>query len=455
MTDNVKKSSKDNLSEDIKKWNEYCFPPNKEEITYNSVIFLEVFSLEEFSLLKEGLDKLYTDAPPHIKNGLKYKEVLKNKLFGKSILNLGYIINLNLNGKIFATNGVYHNFDTDIRHLHLTLIKILPSTAVLQVQVTLDKSVSDKLNKIIYKYHSETDIKDNIADNSFFHILLPEKLKNQEISNLKRTIKKSAIEFLSKYFSGKFFMLYKEDEEVIPSIDLFSLNKFPSDIKKIEKWINNNHGFLQCLDLNDFPYTTFSYQCFLLFENRRKSRFANYAILVDKDRIDTRIDPDREAVIGIWADSIYFDLIAIDRWIETQERFIEYFNSVLTEQYQKFEKVGIKSIIKTREDISENIFQLNRLNFEFELYFPFYKLKFVSLRGNILFFENLINKSKEKLKIFYKTLSILNKHSTETLALKNISYNESIQELLIVLTIAVILLSLLQLFASVASYMKL
>src|SRR3989338_6230879 len=155
-----KSSYKHDHEKFVRQQNEWCFLKDKQKVKYHSFILLELFPLEKISNLIKGLDELYKDVSASQKNRLKYGDVLKDshsKIFQWNTLNLPYITTTKLKGKVLP-NCAFHDLGENIRHLHISIYKILPSYVILQIQVYLDEKISKKINDVIYKYHKEKKI---------------------------------------------------------------------------------------------------------------------------------------------------------------------------------------------------------------------------------------------------------------------------------------------------------
>ena len=159
----------------VKKQNELCFLDQKQKIKYHSFILLEFFSLEKINSLVDGLDKLYKNARPSQQSRLNYRKVLldaHNNLFQWNSMSLPYITTEKLKGKILP-QGVFYKMGDNIKHYHINIYKVLPSLAILQIQVYLNESISKKVNSIIYKYHKEKKEKVETPKGSYTKIYSP------------------------------------------------------------------------------------------------------------------------------------------------------------------------------------------------------------------------------------------------------------------------------------------
>ena len=221
----------DTVNQRIKKENESYFLPNQEKVHYDSIILLEMFYIEDFNLLFDGLDLLYANLNDYDKSELKYRDILHAD--GKKAFN-GYLYLPPLvNSKMkdcFSPKPAFQDLDGDIDSINITLQATLPSTVTLQIQVSLNANVSDKINSIIYTYHEEIKEKNKLFNSEITVHRSPYHIKKKEISDIKENLKNKIIRYLSLYFEGIFFPQTEKHISYVPSIDLFSLN-YPEKIR--------------------------------------------------------------------------------------------------------------------------------------------------------------------------------------------------------------------------------
>lgn len=248
----------------VRQENERCFLKDKQKVKYHSFILLELVPLEKIEQLISGLDKLYADVSIFQKSRLNYKKFLSDchsKLFQRYILYLPHITTSKLKGEVLP-NCTFCDLGDKIRHIHVSIYKILPSTVILKNQVYLDDKIGKKINDIIYQYHEE--IRESIETPKGESITAygPEIKKETEIYQLRKDLHKEAVDFLKDYFKGYFFELSQENISVVPSIDLFSLD-YPVKEDEIFVWGTENIGFLNCLGTHINYYYSFKYKNYL------------------------------------------------------------------------------------------------------------------------------------------------------------------------------------------------
>ena len=448
----------------VKKQNEWCFLPKKQKIKYHSFTLLEFFPLEKINALLTGLDKLYGGARPAHQSRLTYKEVLlnaHNKLFQWNSMNLPYITTDKLKGKIIP-DGVFLNLGENIRHYHINIYKVLPSLAILQIQVYLDESISDKINNIIYSYHKEKKEKIETPKGNYTNIYDPPMLKKDEIDKLRTSLRNEAIDFLSTYFKGYFFELRdKNDNSVVPFIDLFSLD-YPTDEKKINEWGRKNHSFLSCFGTYISPHTTYKYNNYLLcLESNRNTKFNNYVIFANRKNTGTNMYPDKDSSIEETLNFNSFELFAIDRWIKIYESVVGAFNTQLSKEIVNLSNNKINLSIKTRKRILKNIFYFERFKVEFDRFshisekFDFQSLKdtrkspMVKKSEKTSMFVSHKKGINKRIKDIEKIISIFTKQSENILSLKSIEFNKNMQIIVSILSALVLIFMIIQIIIAI------
>jgi hypothetical protein len=249
------------------KWNkqdnENCFLPNCQKISYDSIIILEMFSIEEFDDLFDGLDKLYSNIHYFERNRLNYRKILHDgeRTSLRGTMYLPPIMNTKIKDKHRFV--AFQDLGDTIDSITITLHATLPSFINLQIQASLDSNISDKINGVIYKYHDEVQEKTTTPSGEFTTHYQPEHLKNKEINEIKNNLKNQVIKFLSVYFEGVFFKHANKHISYVPSIDLFSLS-YPDKTDEIGKWLSNNNGFFHCFNILFLPRTAYKYKALLI-----------------------------------------------------------------------------------------------------------------------------------------------------------------------------------------------
>jgi len=438
---------------------EKCFLKDKQKIKYHSFTLLEFFPLEKINDLMMGLDKLYegdflTNDPIY-----NYRDFLMNistNLFALNFFIPPYIVNSKFFGKTIFSDDVCRDLVDNINCIMFFIQKIMPSLVILRIDVILNENISNKLNDIIYAY-PKTNI-DTVIGFTSNNILSPEIVKFNEIYELRYLLREEVINYLSQYFKGYFFeQIEKDDNSVIPCVDLFSL-KYPTDKYDILNWTRENKDFFDCFGAY-MPYTDINYseadKLILSFEygSAIKSRYNNYLVFANSNarrnplpyfpnnKIKIDIDNEIETIISFYS----FELFAILRWLGIQEKHVGELNKDISEEYNNISKNKLESLIDKRKKIFNTIFQFQRLKAEYQFYeFNKDERDFHSILDNFAYFHNLKIRINQRIKNIDSLISIITKNSDNILNLTNIESNNRIQKHIRNLTIAILIFTTVQ-----------
>jgi len=435
----------------IRERNKWCFLKDKQKIKYHSFILLEIIPREKFNQLIDGLNKLYSDASSSCKSRrLNYEKILSDSytnLFRWHVSYLPPIIHSKLKGKILPSDCVFHELGENIDYIHISIYKVLPSFAVLQIYVILNDKISERINDIIYKYHKEIKKLVETPEGNYTKIYGPEIQKATEIYQFRKNLHKEAVNLLSNYFKGYFFELLENDVSIVPSIDLFSL-EYPEKDDEILKWGNENKGFFQCFDTFISSFTSFKFKNYLFCLERENKKFNNYIIFANRKIVgDTysTIDNAIKEEIG----HCPFGLIAIQRWIKIQENITMRLNSIVSEGILKIREKKFSKALREREKIQKNIFLFKRFKAEYEgCGFIIDKYSFKSLKSDnkerINLFEGLRKNIDASIKVIDDLIDEFTRQYEIVLNLKNLEFSKKMQYLILVLTFLIIILTLIQ-----------
>ncbi len=437
----------------VRQENERCFLKDKQKVKYHSFILLELVYLEKVKQLISGLDKLYANASIFQKSRLDCKKFLSDchsKLFQRCTLYLPYITTSKLKGN-FLPNCTFHDLGDKIRHIHISIYKILPSTVILQIQVYLDDKISKKINDSIYKYHKEIGESISTPKEKYIKMYGPEGQKESEICQLRKDLHKEAVDFLNNYFKGYFFELSQENISVVPSIDLFSLD-YPVKEDEIFVWGTENIGFLNCFSTHINYYYSFKYKNYLFcFESKRDDEFENYVIFANRKTSTDKMYTDIDRAIEGGLNFCSFDLIAIERWIRIQESVVGKLNSTVSEEISKIQENKFGKAIETRKVVLKSVFSFKRFGVEYKRCgFISDRFAFKSLKGKknperqIDLFKGLKEGIDTRIEEINNLIDEFTKQYETILNLKNLEFSKNIKNSVLWLTIVIIVLSIFQ-----------
>lgn len=443
----------------IKNSNESSFLPNKEKVKFHSIIILELFNFEDFPNLIKGLKELYDELNKSeiiLFKDIDYSRIediikdLKNPVESTwRWYNLPPIFNSTSSSPF----GVTYDLGINIDRIGIGLYKISSSLVTMQINVKLKSTISDNLNKIIYKKYEEDEVISRYPDGRRKSMTLPVGLKSREINDFRLKLKMEIIDFLSSFFKGQLFKLCGNDYSIVPSIDLYSLN-YPENIEDILKWGEEVHGFLDCFGISVNEFSSFKYNENLLCEEH-KFKYPNYIILINR-RLLNRSD---EETINLF-DYKSFVILALHRLTYIHNNILGELNATISNEIQNLEKNELIDVLENRKIISQKIYDFQRFKIEFELLKAEYilDLPFVSMAANkkdrYFLFDYIIEQLKKHTIDIDNAINTLNQHSDLTLNLTNIDYSRKNQILTNRLTWIVVVLTILQVVLVIITFFK-
>ncbi len=451
------KSEPKSHDEHVKNWNERTFLENNQKIKYHSFTLLELFTLEQFEMLNNGLDRLFSENP-RLNRKNNYRELLskRNKLYSWSSVHLPYASTERLKGKVLGDHA-FHNLGNNIQYLDFHLYKIMPSVVVLQIKVYLEDKVSEDVNKIIYQYFDEEKVEHKSPKNSYTSIIHPEAIKRREIKKIQDKVKDEAISFLKRFFSGFFMNFYGEVKSIVPTIHLFSLS-YEKDQKKIHNWQLKNSGFIHVLGASNAPWNNYIFERYLFSEESDRDKdFENYVIFANRslpfDDMYSSLDEDIEERIGYCS----FDILALLRYVQVQEQLVGKINNLVSKEVNEINNNNFGNAITSRKDILKHVFAFQRFETEFNHYnmgsdrFLFMSV-FDPHRPNEKN-NNMLKGTKKGVEKRIKDINNLINGFTrqyETIIdLKNVEYSKKMQDIVFWLTILIIVLTVVQIIIGV------
>ena len=437
----------------VKKRNEWCFLKDKQQIKYQSFIILEIIPLEKINQLFNGLEKLYSEVSEYDSSKLDYRRILPNsqsKLFQSFTLYLPPLVNSKFKEKLFPGEA-FHNLGDNFQQMDISISHPIPSTTILTINVHLEEGLSKKINDIIYQYHTEKREPIKAQKGNLTRIISPEQQKESEIYNLRKSLHEEAVNFLRKFFIGNFFELITTIPSIVPSIDLFSFD-FPSKDDEIVNWGMENSGFLRCFGTFIGPYNCFRYENYLLaFETSDYNAFNNYVLFANRSDSVDETYCDVDTAIKLKINDCNLDLLAIDRFVKQQENRVGKLNLIISQEIENIKGNNFNNAIENRKEVIQTIFAFERFGVEFkehrflQSHCKFYELIVKEQSDKqIELFKALQNNIEARIKEI-KTLNSLFSHEHETiLSLKNLEFNKKMQDVILVLTMLIILLTVIQ-----------
>jgi hypothetical protein len=434
--------------------NEWCFLKDKQQVKYQSFILLEIIPLEKINQLFDGLDHLYSDILESNSSSLEYRKILsdgQSKLFQTHTLNLPPLVSSKLKGKVLPM-GSFHDLGINFQAMDISISHPIPSTTILRINVRLEEELSKKINDIIYKYHEEKREFIKPQNKNLIRIITPDQQKESEIYHLRKSLHVEAINFIRKYFTGYFFELENTIPSIVPSIDLFSFD-FPGKDDEIITWGMENNGFFRCFSTYIHQFNCFRHENYLMtFESNHFVEYNNYLIFANRRETVDKMYGDVDAAIIGNLDFCDFDLLAIDRLVKQQESHVGKLNLIISQEIESIQSNDFPKAISNRKKVIQTIFSFERFSVEFNKnrFLPI-EFKFYGLMAKpqmdikkIELFNSLRESIEARIKEIH-TLNMLFSQEHETiLSLKNLEFNKKMQDIVLVLTFFIIILTFTQ-----------
>lgn len=407
------------------------------EICYDSLIITELIRIEDFNDLIISLQRIYDQIDPVEFNRISgLEEEIKDKksrLFNNTEIILPFISDNKLSRIPF--NRVYHDLGDYIHTLQIHIGKLTPSSLLLKVHVLLTSKATEELKKRLNADYDQVEQVVNTPRGSYLNIKNPLTLKKEAIIALRQEIKDDIIKFMSDFNLEGYFMSFEDRSSTLQSIDVFSLN-FPIDDKQ---WLEREVKFLGLFSAD--IQSTSKYNDYLLMKEEGTNITPNYIIFAN--RSDLTDCPSVDLVVNLT--SFSFSYLAIERWVELQERFLGKLNEIVSKEIQYLNKSDIKSLLDKRGKIQNKIFNFRRFSAELTNNYTIFNIdhcNFISLDSGRDHFKelDLFNKilyTKDMIEVYLN-------HSNSNLKLKNIEYNEKTQSRVHYLTIVVVVLTSIQ-----------
>lgn len=393
--------------------------------------------------MKDGLNRLYENS----QEDLNIEEFFnRNMLSFKGWQKFPTISNPNFDG--FFISPIELDLGQHIHFITVYLYRVLPSMVMLKIRAYFNDNASEELNEIIYKHHETEiiyhDFPEEIPNQRFLSLTTsshspPDVVKTREITDYRLNLKKEVLNFISKYFKGFFLNVSSNEINIIPSIEIYSVN-FPNNDKDITEWADKGHGFLNCFNTFFSPYGWYkltdgddSY----LFLEEHNEQFANCFIFMNGDDSNDAIE------------YITFESVAFSRWLQIQERKIAKFGKILSDEIDNLENNKLDDILKNRKIMSKTIF-----------YFELFKTELKLLKHTCNGFKLLGNEKEDLnsswMEIISKRINDIdgiiytfNKHLNIVLGLKNIEYSKKMNNRVYILSFIVAILTFLQIVTNI------
>lgn len=206
--------------------------PKNHDINFCCFQLYEVFWIDNYNILEEGLSRLlpYLQKEKHFssKSILDNIREASNKLSSSSWWRLGFLVS-DSKEKRWYTNSInhFHKFPKGVKFIDLNLYKTFPSFFLLAFNCYLEKSKSDELKKIQQKkYLPEFKFNKFFPLNRFIFSSsesTSQIVKEQHIQKWHNSLKIETQMFILSYLKG-FFLSWGDNKTLkLPSVDIYNI----------------------------------------------------------------------------------------------------------------------------------------------------------------------------------------------------------------------------------------
>ena len=136
--------------EHTEKWSSKGTPPGENQLSFPLVRLAEAYSIEHFDRVRATLQKLFPNLPgqDHERGGFRKVDEMLRSLTATSWWRIGTLLR-DTKGLILAGPvSVIQDLPVSVDYIEVTLHHILPSVAVLTLDVRLSDNVSEGLNDV-------------------------------------------------------------------------------------------------------------------------------------------------------------------------------------------------------------------------------------------------------------------------------------------------------------------
>lgn len=364
----------------IAELNKKSKPPINQNIKYHSFICCEIFQIENYDKLINGLDILFSEyyKNRHITESKDYKNFLKeaiSRLKNYSVLHVGTILPIKAKGRILP-QGPFFDLPVDIDFVSVQLLNLFPSLTFLIFNVALSPEFSKKIILDLRKDYPEEKREAIDKKNKKYHIhYSPKDLKEETIRNRIFELKNNFEKFISKHLKGKFLSKERDTkigELALPYINVIYLDKIPiKDLPKLKRWIRKHSSFLECINIWSNSRFLFSKGQFLLSEPYRSSpNFFNFSLVSSKDLLnDHNLGSEDEELWLLTQSMRGIEFFSLLKYCYSQFEILKiYRESVKELSYMGVDDKSIKELIDKKKRTDWTCFKLERFIMEFRRY---------------------------------------------------------------------------------------
>lgn len=357
--------------------------PEDNDLSLHSIYLFEIFFLENFAKLEEGLDKIYMKGKKRYnsqRNIESYKEFMKRAtepFSSGAWINLFAIIPEEKKSKYLAAfaRAYLPDFPEEIEYINIELFHILPSVICVGFDVKIVKDVNKDLDNMINRIHFS-----KLVFSSFFPwgrrfgwtSTSCSTEKRKAIYNYLLSVQIKAERFLSKYFEGYFLSQSHFSTPCCPSTEVFSISELPEP-KEIENKYRQTREFWYSLGFEWFYVSDIFVDKILYFFNVIFSLGfkSPFRLLLIKKTLKTEMYGSIEGAIS--CESSYFirEFVNSILFIEICKRMLETLGKLrlaVGKNIRSRLRMGrFGKLLLLEQEVSRNDYAFNRLLSEYSL----------------------------------------------------------------------------------------
>ncbi len=460
-------------NESAKKANTTTEPPENSEIEFLYFRLIELFTVEDFDKLQQGVLKLF----PQLSETNSYRNFTTR--FSKqsetiqisSWQKLGYIYK-DIE-KRFIGPDIYQelpNLPNEVKFITVEVRHFLPSLIAVVFDVHLTEEASHKLNSLQRQfYFPETRFKNLIPWKSWrgYSTTRSETLQKRELLNWVKNLQSEVEKCIEPYIKGYFMPRGKRKTARLPSIEVFSLKGCPKTKRSFDVWMKKAYRWLESYAIN-FNFNSYRNES-LFFILRNEDEFwstpANRLIILWERLVKTVStdgfgDDEKSAIIHNTQEIILEALvpcISILEFLKSIQKRIERLRKITFTKMISKKRLG--SHINHYSEILQASMLLDRIALEFEQQKKLIQQQTEDL-GNLTLFrfgkpqkinnlsDDFINEIEFKINLLDKYLSNLRTAFSDFVSIRNTKVTYRLQWIVFWLSVIATIATIISAIAS-------
>lgn len=222
-------------------------PPEGTELKYQSFRMIEIFHIEEFDKLHDGLLRLFPELQGDVLNqdfSTSFKGFSEN-ITGGGWKSIGSISREKGNSLYFGPCRIIHKLPPEVDYIEVSMHKTLPSTIFITFDVHLTDLATQNLLRL-QRSHYLSNVKFNslIPWNMMkrYSMESEQTIMTQQIKRWSTSLRIALEHCIEPYLKG-YFMRQKTKQSRLPVIDVYGIKGMPVEEKAFEEWRKHSWGW--------------------------------------------------------------------------------------------------------------------------------------------------------------------------------------------------------------------